>query len=98
MCECGYPFTVTFQWDPAKARAHLRKHRVDFADAAPAFEDPRALTQDDPHPREERFVTLGIDALGRILVVCWASRDEEYRIISARRANRAETLRYDRET
>jgi uncharacterized protein len=50
---------VTFQWDPAKARANLRKHRIDFADAATVFEDPRALTQDDPHPREERLVTLG---------------------------------------
>ena len=97
MYGCTYTVTVTFQWDPAKARANLRKHRVDFADAATVFEDARALTQDDPHPREERFVTLGIDALGRLLVVCWASRDEEYRIISARRANRAETLRYDKE-
>jgi len=33
---------------------NLRKHRVDFADAATAFEYPRALTRDDPHPREER--------------------------------------------
>ena len=97
MYGCTYTVIVTFQWDPAKARANLRKHRVDFADAATVFEDPRALTQDDPHPREERFVTLGIDALGRLLVVCWASRDEEYRIISARRANRAETRRYDKE-
>src|SRR5258706_15739881 len=97
MYDCTYTVTVTFQWDPAKARANLREHRVDFADAATVFEDARALTQDDPHPREERFVTLGIDALGRLLVVCWASRDEEYRIISARRANRAETLRYDKE-
>ena len=38
MYECAYTFTVTFQWDPAKARANLRKHRVDFADAATAFD------------------------------------------------------------
>jgi hypothetical protein len=88
---------VTFQWDPNKARANLKKHRVDFADAATVFEDPRALTLDDTHPREERFVTLGIDALGRLLVVCWASRDEEFRIISARRAERAETRQYEKE-
>jgi uncharacterized DUF497 family protein len=61
------------------------------------FEDPRALTRDDPHPREARFVTLGLDALGRLLVVCWTSRDEEFRIISARRANRVETRQYDKE-
>jgi uncharacterized DUF497 family protein len=88
---------VTFQWDRDKARDNLRKHRVDFADAATVFEDPQALTRDDPHPREERFVTLGMDALGRLLVVCWSSRDDEFRIISARRANRAETLQYQQE-
>jgi uncharacterized DUF497 family protein len=88
---------VTFQWDLEKARANLRRHRVDFADAATVFEDPRALTRDDPHSREERFVTLGLDALGRLLVVCWCSRDDEFRIISARRATRAETLQYEEE-
>jgi uncharacterized DUF497 family protein len=88
---------VTFQWDSNKARANLRKHRVDFADATAVFEDAQALTRDDPHPHEERFVTLGLDALGRLLVVCWSSRDEEFRIISARRANRAETVQYEQE-
>ena len=62
MHNYAYTWSVTFQWDPAKARANLRKHRVDFADAATIFEDPRALTRDDAHPREERFVTLGLDA------------------------------------
>ena len=88
---------MTFQWDPEKARVNLRKHRVDFADAATVFEDPRALTRDDPHPREERFVTLGVDALGRLLVVSWTSRDDDFRIISARRANRVETRQYEKE-
>ena len=87
MHGCAYTVPVTFQWDPAKARANLKKHRVDFADAASVFEAPSALTRDDPHPREERFITLGIDALGRLLVVCWAPRDDELRIISASRAN-----------
>ena len=86
-----------YGWDAQKARANLRKHGVDFADAATVFDDPRGLTRDDPHPREERFVTLGLDALGRLLVVCWCSRGDEFRIISARRANRAETLQYEQE-
>lgn len=88
---------MTFRWDSGKARTNLKKHRVDFADAVTVFEDPRALTRDDPHPREERFVTLGLDSFGHLLVVCWASRDEEFRIISARRANRAETRQYDKD-
>jgi uncharacterized DUF497 family protein len=97
MHSCAYTVYVTCQWDPEKARANLRKHRVDFADAATVFEDPRALTRDDPHPREGGLVTLGLDALGRLVVVCWSSRDDEFRIISARRANRAETLQYEEE-
>ncbi len=97
MHDCTYTFSVTFQWDPARARANLRKHRVDFADAATVFEDPRALTRDDAHPREERFGTLGLDALGRLLAVCGSSRDDEFRIVSARRASRAETLQYEQE-
>jgi hypothetical protein len=39
------------------------------------FEDPRAVTLDDPHPVEDRYVTIGIDFLGRILVVAWTWRD-----------------------
>ena|SRR5882724_7199304 len=97
MYSCAYTFSVTFQWDAVKARANLRKHRIDFADAATVFDDAQALTRDDPHPREARFLTLGLDALGRLLVVCWSSRDDEYRIISARRATRAETLQYEQE-
>ena len=93
--SCAYNTRVSFQWDPAKARANVRKHRVDFADATAVFEDPRALTRTDPAPREERFVTLGLDALGRLLVVSWTQRDDEIRIISARKASRAESAQYN---
>jgi len=92
-----HTLTNVFQWDPDKARANLRKHRVDFADAIGVFEDPRALTRDDPHPREERAVTLGLDLLGRLLVVSWTWRDEDIRIISARPASRSETRQYQKE-
>jgi len=88
---------VSFQWDPAKARANLRKHRADFADAVGVFDDPRALTLDDPHPREQRWVTMGLDPLGRVLVVCWSSRDDDIRIISARPATRREVRQYQKE-
>jgi uncharacterized protein len=91
---CAYTGGVSFQWDPAKARANLRKHRVDLADATAVFDDPSALTRDDPHPREERFVTLGLDALGRLLVVSWTPRGDDVRIIPARPATRAETQQY----
>jgi uncharacterized DUF497 family protein len=64
----------------------------------PPFLGISSADRDDPHPREERFVTLRTDALGRLLVVCWSSRDDDFRIISARRANRAETLQYEQDS
>jgi uncharacterized DUF497 family protein len=86
---------VSFQWDQGKAQANLEKHGVDFADAVGVFEDPHAKTVDDPHPDEERFVTLGLDFLGRVVVVVWTSRDDEIRIISARGATRRERGQYE---
>jgi uncharacterized protein len=87
-----------FQWDPAKARENLRKHGIDFADAVGGFDDPMALTEPDSHPAQERFLTLGLDLLLRIVVVNWTWRGEEIRLISARRATRRERQEYAEET
>jgi uncharacterized DUF497 family protein len=88
---------VTFQWDPRKAKTNRSKHNVAFADATGVFEDPRAVTIDDPHPGEERYVTVGLDVLGRVVVVCWTPRDGEVRLISARPATKAERADYERD-
>jgi len=86
---------VEFEWDPDKAVANLEKHGVDFADAALALSDHLALTMPDLDAEaEERFVTLGTDALDRLLVVVYTWRDERIRIISARRATGRERRRY----
>lgn len=53
-----------------KARVNLAKHKVSFAHAEQALRDPSAVTIEDPDAQDaRRFVTLGMDALGRILVV-----------------------------
>ncbi len=83
-----------FQWDATKARANLRKHGVDFADAVSVFDDPLALTAHDPSLAEERFASLGLDGLGRVLVVNWTWRGKEIRLISARRATPQELRQY----
>jgi uncharacterized protein len=93
----AYTLSVPYQWDPAKARANRAKHGVDFADAVGVFEDPRAVTLEDPHPDESRYVTIGLDFLGWVLVVSWTWRDEEVRLISARRATRTESHDYEEE-
>jgi uncharacterized protein len=66
-----------------------------YADAVGVFEDPNAATIDDPHPNEERYVTLGLDFLGRVLVVSWTLRGDSIRIISARKATRSELAAYE---
>ena len=84
-----------FDWDPAKALGNRRKHRVDFADAATSFDDPRAITIRDPDASgEERFVCLASDVTGRVLVSVFTWRGSAIRIISSRRASRRERARY----
>ena len=86
---------MSFEFDPAKARTNLRKHGVSFAHAEQALRDPMALTIEDPDSRgEQRFVTLGLDSLGRVLVVIHTQREERTRLISARTASRGEADRY----
>ncbi len=73
----------------------MRKHGVDFADAVTVLDDDRALTIIDPNPDEERFVTMGMDAEGRILVAIFTWREENIRIISARKATQGERNQYE---
>lgn len=87
---------VELEWDERKAAANLRKHGVDFADAALVLEDDLALTVRDPVGRgEERWVTVGQDPLQRVLVVVYAWRGERIRLISARKATGAERRHYE---
>jgi uncharacterized DUF497 family protein len=73
-----------------------RKHGVSFADAVASLEDERALTMCDPaSDEEERWVTTGLDGLGRLLVVVYTWRGESVRLISARKATAGERRRYE---
>jgi len=86
---------MDYEWDADKARSNLHKHGIDFADAVTALEDDAALTIQDEHPDEERFVTLGMDALNRLLVVVYTYRGESIRLISARKATQHERGTYE---
>jgi len=87
---------VDYDWDARKARLNLDKHGIDFADAVGALEDELALTTEDVDtPSEKRFVTLGRDFLGRLIVVVYTWRGERIRLISARKATRRERRQYE---
>ena len=83
------------EFDPDKAKSNLHKHKVSFSHAEQALRDPMALTIEDPDAQgEQRFVTLGMDALGRVLVVVHTPRGDRTRLISARKASRRELEAY----
>jgi len=89
---------MAFGWDPAKAEANFRKHRVRFAtEAVAALSDVYGITisDDESDPAEQRFVALARGGLGRILVVVYAYRGEDIRIISARPAEPHEREQYE---
>jgi uncharacterized DUF497 family protein len=86
---------VEVEWDSRKAASNLKKHGVDFADAATVLYDDFALTVSDEHADEERFVTLGMDALSRVLVVVYTWQGEGIRLISAREATPRERRQYE---
>jgi len=88
----------TFTWDDDKQEINIKKHGIDFLEAATVFDDENALITHDPdHSQDEdRFVILGFSKRVRLLIVCHCYRtdDEVVRIISARKANRKERKVY----
>ncbi|HEX5283520.1 MAG TPA: BrnT family toxin [Bryocella sp.] len=88
-------FKVKF--DPRKAAANLRKHRVSFDEAITVFTDPlRATIHDEEHSiDEERFIVLGQSTRGRILFVVYTETDSSVRIIGARLATATERKQYE---
>lgn len=92
----------TFEWDPIKAKENLRKHRISFDRAAEVLADPLALSiVDEEHSeREERWVSLGKDRRGTLLILIHtfsevSAGECEIRIISARKAHKRETRQYE---
>ena len=86
------------RWDPVKAKANLKKHGVRFSDAESALFDPLGLSMEDASAEgEQRFISVGRDSNGRVVVVVvYTHRDDEIRLISARLANRQEIRTYEK--
>jgi uncharacterized protein len=89
---------LRFTWDSKKAGQNERKHGIGFDEAQTIFYDEHALRLEDPDEShdEERFVMLGLSASLRVLTVCHCVRSggDEVRIISARKAVKAEQEQY----
>ena len=84
-----------WEWDPDKAKENRQKHGVDFADATGVFYDEQAIWEEDEGSGgEQRFRKIGMDFLGRLLVVIYTYRGENIRLISARKATKKEAGQY----
>jgi uncharacterized DUF497 family protein len=70
---------IDIEWDARKASSNLRKHGVDFDEAASALFDPMAIAQEDTgSAQERRWVLVGMSARGRLLTVVYTFRNEEW--------------------
>ena len=89
---------VGFEWGKeSKAGANFRKHGIRMPEAIPLFDDPNAMTiaDEESDPGEQRFVTVGLGAVGRLLVVVCTWRDGSIRIMFARPAEAHEREEYE---
>ena len=97
--SCAYTWRLwTLSGTSARRGRIFARTRYDSADAVTVFEDDRALTVTDEASDEERFAAVGLDALGRLLVVIYTvRRGERIRMISARRATPRERQEYEKQ-
>jgi len=86
--------TITF--NPKKDAANLKKHAVSLAEGDGVLSDPLALTiEDESAEGEQRFVALGANTFGSVMVVVWTPRDDDVRVISVRRPTPRERRTYE---
>ena len=88
---------LAFEWDEAKARENLKKHKVGFDEGKTIFNDPFLLTFPDVDSSEveERFVNIGLSSRDRVLVLIHTERQGRIRIISCRKARATERRHYE---
>jgi len=89
--------TLRFEWNRKKALLNIRKHGITFEEASTIFGDSLSLTIPDSYHSigEDRFITIGTSAEGRIIVVVHTEHHDVIRIISARKAARNERNQYE---
>ena len=91
-----YTCLVTATFDPIKDAANLKKHGVSLTEGDGVLNDPLAVTiEDESAEGEQRFVTLGANMFGSLMVVVWTPRDDDVRIISVRKPTPKERRSYE---
>jgi len=90
--------SLTFEWDQNKSDENERKHGIMFEEAKTVFNDPFAITIDDPdHSDDEyHYLDIGFSSKGRVLIVWYTERGKNIRIIGCRKATRSERKAYEK--
>ena len=84
-------------FDPKKDAANIKKHGVSLSEGDGVLNDPLALTvEDDVAEGEQRFVTIGTNAFGSLMVVVHTPRGSGSRTISVRKADPKERRNYEK--
>ncbi|MGA8055306.1 MAG: BrnT family toxin [Burkholderiales bacterium] len=87
---------MAIEFDPKKNAINLRKHGVPLTDGDGVLNDPLALTIEDlTAADEQRFVTVGTNLFGSVMVVVWTGRGEDIRLVSVRKAEPKERREYE---
>jgi uncharacterized protein len=88
---------VSTEFDPKKDAANRKKHGVSLSEGDGVLNDPLALTLEDKSAEgEQRFVTIGMNVFGSLMVVVHTPSGENVRIISVRRADPKERRNYEK--
>ena len=90
---------MEFEWDAKKADENLKKHGVEFVEAATVFDDPLSITVPDPDhsEMENRFLIIGYSNRFRPIIVSHTDRQGRVRIIGARQLTTVERHDYEEE-
>ena len=92
----AYTWVVTASFDPKKDAANLKKHGVSLTESDGVLSDPVAvMIEDELAEGEQRFVTLGANTFGSLMIVVWTPRDDDFRILSVRKPTRKERRTYE---
>ncbi len=84
------------EFDPTKNAANIAKHGVSLTEGDGVLSDPAAVTiEDDTATGEARYVTLGMNVFGALMVVVWTERKDDVRFISVRKATPKERRDYE---
>jgi len=88
---------VSAEFDPKKDAANIKKHGLSLSEGDGVLNDPLALTvEDDAAEGEQRFVTIGMNAFGSLMVVVHSPRGSGSRTISVRKADPKERINYEK--